>query len=170
MDRDLLRIFDDEEEQEIVPEGFQVKDLQAADWCMTKMTVANTRLSEAKALKNAAIEKINDWFINYSKDYVNTLDMMEGFLRPFVEERIQDTKSKTLKMINGKAGFRTTPEKIEIVNEDELVTFAKKENIPVQVKESVYKKNIKKYIESTGHIPKCINVIPGSEKFYVSTE
>jgi len=170
MDMDLFKVYDDNVEQEIAPQGFEVKDLQSADWCMTKMAMANTRIAEAETLREAAIEKINTWFENYTHDYQNTLEKMEEFLRPFVEERIKDTKSKTLKMINGKASFRTMPEKIEILNEDELIEFAKKENIPVQVKESVYKTDVKKYIESTGRIPECVRIIPGSEKFYITTE
>lgn len=169
MDKDLFKVFDDEAE-EIVPEGFVVKDLQTADWCMTKMAIANTRIAEAERLRDAAIARVHEWFENYTAEYNKTLEKMEEFLRPFVAEHIKDTKSKTLKMINGKAGFRTTPEKIEIVNENELVEFAKKENIPVQIKESVHKKDIKEYIKKTGHIPGCVKVIPGSEKFYITTE
>lgn len=174
MNENLIELFEEidqgDVEKEIAPEGFQVKDLKAANWCMTKMAIANTRIAEAQMLRKAFIEKVDIWYENYCHEYEDTLEKMEGFLRPFVGEHIKDSRSKTLKMVNGRAGFRTTPDKIEYLDEDKVVEFAETKNIPVQIKKSVKKNDIKSYIKETGEVPESVQVIPGVEKFYVTVE
>lgn len=167
MDKDIMEIVFGAEGVEIEREKFHVTSLQSASWCMAKASTAITKIANAQAMKNEAIGRIDAWFEEYTTEHNATIDSMKYFLEPWVVEQTQDQKSKSVKLPNGTAGFRTTPESIVIKDDKAMVDEAKKLDIPVQTKEYVTKTDIKKYIKDTGVVLENAFITPGSEKFYV---
>ena len=169
--KDLIPILfdgiEEEEEESVVPEGFLVKDLQSANWCVAKYAMAEERIKEAEEMKRAAIEHVNRWFERYTSDFQVTKMTMQDLLKPYIAEMIKDQKTKNMKLINGTAGFRKTPERVEVKDETQLIAFAKTNGIPVKIKESVSKTDVKTFIKKTGAIPEGVEFIEGSDKFYV---
>ena len=94
---------------EMEPEKFQVTSLQSASWCMAKASAAVNKIKQAEAMKAEAHYRIDKWFDEYTADPTKAIELMKEFLRPWVEEETADQKSKSVKLPNGVAGFRTSP-------------------------------------------------------------
>lgn len=153
--------------EETKKEDFQVDSLSKANWCATMADSAFNKILKAEQMKAEATAHIDKWFEDYTKEHTDTIDKMKELLAPWVSEEIADKKSKSVKLLNGVAGFRSSPESIKITDEKKMVEEAKEFGIEVHTKECVYKTDIKKYIKDTGHVLDNAVLIPGSEKFYL---
>jgi hypothetical protein len=94
---------------------------------------------------------------------------MSVFLEPWVRSKLEGQKERSIKLPAGKAGFRKTPDKIEM-DQEAFVPMARELGIPVQVREYVNKTDVKNYMKASGHIPDDVVVIPGTDKFYLEVE
>ncbi len=166
MDNIIETIFGKEIE-ETKKEDFRVDTLKKANWCATMADSAFKKILEAEQMKEEAMARIDEWFEDYTKEYKGTIDKMEELLDPWVWDEIKEKKSKSIKLLNGTAGFRSTPESIKIKDDKAIVEEAKMYGIPVQTKEYVNKTDIEKHIKETGQILDNACIVPGSEKFYL---
>ena len=165
---DIIEQIFGKEIEETKKEDFQVDTLKKANWCATMADSAFKKILEAEQMRAEAITFINDWYKDYAKEYVDTIDKMQELLEPWIWDEIKDKKSKSVKLLNGVAGFRKTPGSISL--SDGMVEEAQELDIPVQTKLHVNKTDVKKYIEKTGHIPDNATVIHPVEKFYLKTK
>lgn len=167
MDKDIMEVVFGIEGTTMEPDKFKVTNLQSASWCMAKTNTAADKIANAEAMREEAIRRINTWFDEYTAPHAATIAAMEMFLEPWVREEIADQKSKSVKLPNGTAGFRSTPESVVITDEVKIVEEAKVAGIETHIKETVHKKDLKKHIMETGQVFDNAFLVPGSEKFYV---
>ncbi len=167
MDDKIMEIVFGAEGVEMEREKFHVTSLQSAAWCMAKASNAVAKIADAQAMKDEAIRRINAWFDDYTAEHNATVESMEFFLEPWVREEIKDKKSKSVKLPNGTAGYRTTPESVVITDEEKIVGEAKAAGVETHIKETVHKKDLKKHIMETGQVFDNAFLVPGSEKFYI---
>ena len=151
------------------PESFKVTSLQSASWCMSKVSTAAGKIANAQAMRDEAINRINAWFDEYTAGHAATIAAMEEFLAPWVDKEIADQKSKSVKLPNGVAGYRSMPESVIITDEEAVIAEAKAAGIEVHIKESVHKKDLKEYMYAGGKLDNAY-ILPGGEKFYVTVK
>ena len=169
LDAEALALLYEGVEEIEVPAGFAVKDLQTADWAIGKAKYATMQIAEKKAYADFCKKKIDAWLEGETKKHDGTINTMAVLLEPWVRAKLEGQKEQSIKLPAGKAGFRKTPEKIEM-DQEAFVPMAKELGIPVQVREYVNKGDVKIYIKNTGHIPDEVVVIQGTDKFYLEVE
>jgi len=170
VDKTIEEIIFGAEGVEMEPEKFKVTSLQSASWCMAKASTAAGKIANAQAMHLEAISRINAWFDEYTAPHVATIAAMEMFLEPWVRDEVADTKSKSVKLPGGSAGFRASPDSVVIPDMDKMVAEAKTHGIDIQTKESVKKNDIKSYIKSQGVVLDNAFLVQGTEKFYVKVK
>lgn len=96
---------------------FQINDMEAADWALTKIAEAENEIEKNKKYADMQRHKIDEWETDVNKEYENTIDFMKSHLQLYLQT--QDKKS--IKLINGNIGFRKRQDKWHIPNEEELI-------------------------------------------------
>lgn len=178
MNNDIMETIFGAEGAEVEPEKFKVTNLQSASWCMAKISTAVNKIANAEATRDEAIRRINVWYEEHTEDFNDTISTMEEYLAPWVDKEINteqtadggfkfiNPRKKSVKLPNGVAGYRSTPESVIITDEVKIIEEAKAVGIETHVKESVHKKDLKAYMY-TGKKLDNAYIIPGGEKFYV---
>jgi hypothetical protein len=169
LDAEALALLYEGVEEIEVPTGFAVKDLQTADWAIGKAKYATMQIAEKKAYAVYCKARIDAWLEGETKKHDGTINTMAILLEPWVRAKLEGQKERSIKLPAGKAGFRKSPDKIEL-DQEAFVPMAKELGIPVQVREYVNKGDVKKYIQTTGNLPDNVFLIPGSDKFYLEVE
>lgn len=161
-------ISDDSPEQE-VQEGFAVRDLQSADWCLAKALSAQKRINEIEAYAEAAIAEARKRIEREVSSYRRTVERMATFLEPWVRERLAGEKRKSLRLLSGRVGLRKSPDRLEVRDEKRTVAQLKNDGADfcVRVKEEVDKRELMKAIKAGGPLPEGCAVVPGEEHFYL---
>lgn len=179
-DKDLSILFDGidpDETEEIVPKGFEVKDLSSANWCMAKIGLANSRIAEREQVAKELHDRIDTWLEKATLDYHKTIDVMKEFLEPYIkqqcdEESTEKKKKRSVKLVLGVAGFRATSGRTNIVDMEKAVEWAKKQGLEIKVVESVSATAIKESIKANGEIPPedAVIIEVGEDRFYVKVD
>ena len=163
---DLMEIIHDEPEVK----RFEVKDLDTANWAVGKMLAAESNIQRIRALADEYKRRIDEWAEKATKDDHATIEFFESEIRPFAEREISGGKKQSIKLMGATVGFRKTPARVEIEDEDALVgyceTFAPE---LVRVKKSVDKTEMRKRIEK-GEVFDGAHLEPGNVNFYVKME
>ena len=163
----LAEIIFSAEGVEMEPEKFKVTNLQSASWCMARVSTATNKITNAEAMKDEAIRRINVWYEDYTAEHTATIETMQMFLEPWIRDEIADQKSKSVKLPNGTAGFKSTPVSVVIKDPKKIVEEAKMNDIPVQTREYVNKTDIKMHIQKTGQVLDNAFLVEKTEKFYI---
>lgn len=128
------------------------------------------------------IEEINEYAkkeierIIFFKDQKMThLIRKQNFYKMALESYLLASGDKSKSMINGKIGFRKSPDRVSIVEEGSFLAWAKKNKledllVKTEVKSKPLLKEIKKYIQETGECPDTVDYIDGVNKFYIKPE
>lgn len=158
--------------EDAAPEGFSVKDIQTANWCMRKYKDAQDKIKEADQARKEIIERVKAWLEDYCREYFDTMAKMEELLKPWIEKELETSRKRSIPLIHGKAGFRKGRDSIDIHNMDALVEYAKKNDIPVKTVESVLKKDLLAKIKETGQVPdpKIAFMVEAKDNFYIDIE
>jgi hypothetical protein len=93
----------------------------------------------------------------------------------YLEERIRlhavaytfEKGKKSRALPHGQFGFQKVRMKVVVKDKAAALAFAKLEEIPVKVEESVLLTPLKEYVESTGLEPAGCEVVPEHDAFYV---
>lgn len=153
-------------------EGFQVTDLQSADWTVRKAKEAETRIIQRETLAAAYKQRIDEWLAEANKADKDTVDYMAALLKPFVEAELKGQKTRTLKLPSGDAQIRKMPDRIEIGDEVELVAFLEAAAPDaVRIRKEVDKTALKKLVLEDGNLYKDGRVLAriagGEERLYI---
>jgi phage host-nuclease inhibitor protein Gam len=149
-------------------EPFAVTNYTEGNWAVTKAIEATAMIAAKEAQAAEWKKKIDDWLTKEKQEYIYTVQKMEELLRPFAEKEVEGKKTRTVSFPNGKAGFRKSPDKLEI--EDEKATLAwAKEHKPeaVKVTESVLKTPLMEGFKATGELPDGVKFVEGVDTFYL---
>ena len=152
------------------PERFEVRDLSAANWAVGKVLQSNGKKAEIDAVAAEMHRKVDAWAEEAKRTHDTT--NLEEMLREWTFNEIQGEKRRSVKLFGASAGFRTTPETVDIVDEAEALDYCR-QNHPDLIKEKVTysldKKGIKD-LYSKGEIVPGTEVKPGHDKFYIKGE
>jgi phage host-nuclease inhibitor protein Gam len=149
---------------------FEVKDLDTANWAVSKMTKANQRIAQYQALATEYHRKIDAWLADISKEDKDTIEFFEAELRPFVSREIASHKAKSVKLMGGIAGYRSGTDTVEIEDEQKALQYCRAFAPElIRVTESIDKGDAKKRLQK-GEVIEGLRLVPGIERFYVKTE
>src|SRR5690625_480851 len=170
-----------DEQEGTEKESFTVKDDSSANWALRKIKYINDRLDENKALFDAEMDKLERWIKSEEEKSQKDIDFFRSLLAEYaMKKKEKDPKFKSLKLPNGRIGFRKQQPKWNY--DDETVLEAlKKANMNdfINVKESPRKADIKKAFDvvgnqvinpDTGEILEGITIEERPDNFNVAVE
>lgn len=146
-----------DEQEGTEKESFTVKDDSQANWALRKIKQMNDQIEQNNALAQAEIDKIEQWNQSENEKAQSSIDYFQGLLAEYaMKKKAEDPKFKSLKLPNGRIGFRKQQPKWNY--DDETVLEAlKKANMNdfINVKESPRKADIKKAFDVAGSQVVC---------------
>jgi len=165
---DYLDVLYPEEPE--VKEGFKIRNLDGANWAACKITKANSAIAEIETQANMMRQKIAEWEAKAKQPYESTWDTMKMFLNEWVESEVKDLKRKYIDLLGVRAGFRSTPETVEVTDEAGAIEYCEKEHpelVRAVTKKSLDKKGIMKLWREKSEVILGTNISSGHENFYI---
>jgi hypothetical protein len=148
-------------------DSFQVDTLDKANWAITKAFDAEHYIEHIKRRAEVMRQRLDKWVEKATKEAEETVDRMQKHLEPYVSLELQKKKSRSIKLLNGTAGFRSS-EKISIPDGKEKNVLEKlKADHPeaVRIKEEIDKKALAKLIKDGEDIPNVS--LQKYDRFYI---
>ena len=112
-------------------QGFEVKDISAADWACRKVARYTELKRQVDDYVKEEIAKLKDYQARMDKEYDDHINFLTEKLRPFAEAQIEGTKKKSFRLPSGVLQFTTGYDISK--NEDELLKYVQ-ENAPEYIK------------------------------------
>lgn len=162
-------------------EGFKVDDEQKANWALRKIAQFQKQQKHNNELATIEISKIEDWNKSENERLQQSIDFFQGHLASFaMEQREKDAKFKSMKLPNGRIGFRKKQAKWNY-DDDQVIEALKKAEMTdfINVTEKPNKSQIKKSFEvmngkvvnpDTGEFIEGITVDEPGEDFTVKVD
>jgi|SRR5690625_1217331 len=175
-----LHDFLDEQEQ-VQDNSFVVDDENKANWALRKIKQMNDQIADNNALAQAEIDKIERWQNEVNEQAQSSIDYFQSLLAEYaIKKREEDPKFKSLKLPNGRIGFRKSQDKW-VYDNDKLIESLEKAELKdfIRVKKEPSKKDIKKAFEvvdgkvvnpDTGEVIEGITVENQADKFNVAVK
>lgn len=175
----LHEFLDEQEGTE--KESFTVKDDSAANWALRKIKQMNDQIEQNNALAVAEIDKIEQWNQSENEKAQQSIDYFQGLLAEYaLKKKEEDPKFKSLKLPNGRIGFRKRQPKW-IYHDETVVKALEKANLNdfIRVKKVPSKADIKKAFDvvgnqainpDTGEILEGITIEEQPDSFNVAVE
>ena len=158
-----------DQQEGVTQERFAIESETEANWALRKIKQIEDQRKNNLELANAEIEKINSWKDQVNKQADNEVNHFQSLLDEYARKcRLADPKFKSLKLPNGKIGFRKQQPKwnyddqkllehLKANGHDELIRI-KEEPDKTAIKK-VFKLNQNSVIDpSTGEIVEGISV------------
>ena len=123
--------------------GWQVTDIDSADWAMRRILTATAAKSEAARVAERQIQRIQDWLRGEMERRDSTIHWFEGRLHDYhLRVLAEDPKAKTVRLPHGTISMRVAQPDYQ---HDELtVDICKTLGLPVKVEEKPEWGEIKK--------------------------
>jgi phage host-nuclease inhibitor protein Gam len=166
-----IDFFEDDEQP--VQEHFEINSLELAEWAMRKIARARKEIERFDEAAQKIIDKIKARVELLAKPHERTIETMTILLEPWIGIEIakQGAKKRSYNLIGGKAGYRSNPNSIEIVDEQIAIKWLEENALEcIVIKKSISKKAVNELICNTGEVPSGIEVKQGETKFYVTTD
>ena len=94
-----------------VKEGFIVDSDAKADWCLDKIRKAREQQERnaetAKAILERKKAEVEEWLAEQNAEAESTVLRMQAMLEPYIQEKLRESKKKSLKLPSGSAGYRS---------------------------------------------------------------
>jgi hypothetical protein len=155
--------------------SFYLENDADADSALHKIQRLNRGIEWAKKLAEQQKQKIDLWLEQQIANRQEAISSQENLLQLYAEDRLRNSKRKSVSLPNGKFGFRKQPPKI--THDDTILLAFAKESAPqfVKVKESVDWAGLKKsciidqdkMIDENGEVLPGITIEQQEAKFYV---
>lgn len=149
-----------------------------ADSALHKIQRLNRGIEWARKLAEDQKKKIDAWLEQQIANRQEAITSQENLLKLYAEDRLKNSKRKSVSLPNGKFGFRKQPPKI--THDDTILLAYAKEAAPqfVKVKESLDWAGMKKscvidqgkMIDENGEVLPGITIEQPELKFYVDTK
>lgn len=150
---------DDEEQIEVSP-GFAIDSEARANWFLRKVCALRARGDKMRDTKRAADAEIKAAKLRET----NFLDRFGGEMGAWVTSHL-DGKRKSLTLLEGKAGFRTIPARLEVVDEETCSDWfmMQPELRVVHIVPILCLTAVQAYFQETGVVPPGCAFIPERE-------
>ena len=167
-----------DESEEVESESFKVYDEQSANWALRKIKQMKDQIDNNNALAQAEIDKIEHWNNEVNKQAQESIDYFTSLLTSYaLNKRAEDPKFKSLKLPNGRIGFRKSQPKW-VYDNDKVIETLEKANLTdfIRVKKEPAKTDIKKAFDvvgdkvinpDTGEVIEGITIEAQEDKFNV---
>lgn len=139
-------------QEEIENESFAVMDEKQANWALRKIKQYKDQIDQNNALADAEIEKIERWNNQEREKAQQNIDSFQALLADYaMEKRKEDPGFKSIKLPNGRIGFRKRQPKWDYDNEKVIKALedAKLKDL-IRVKKEPIKTDIKKAFNAIG--------------------
>lgn len=172
-----LHDFLDEKEQ-VQDQSFVVDDENKANWALRKIKQYKDKIEQNNALAQAEIDKIEQWLTEVNEQAQSSIDYFQSLLVEYaIKKREEDPNFKTLKLPNGRIGFRKSQPKW-VYDNDKVIETLEKANLTdfIRVKKEPAKTDIKKAFDvvgdkvinpDTGEVIEGITIEAQEDKFNV---
>ena len=167
-DTQLEDILMDDPPKKDKRESFVVDTVEKAAWAARKFIEAQNRIDERFKQNSDFKGKIDLWSDRANSEDINTLQYMKSILEPYAKKMIDGQKrAKNLKLPGAKVIFRTSPESVEVINEDIAISFCEA-NHPkaVESKKVLLKQELKKLLNQGKVIP-GVKLVTGTEHMFI---
>jgi phage host-nuclease inhibitor protein Gam len=164
---------------------FMVKDMSSANWVLKKLAECDAEEAEVMSMVEAEIETIRKRAERLIAPIARKRMFFKTAYLPQLEEwaksKLEGQKAKSVKLVHGTVGFRRSPEKLVIDDEDKAIQIIE-EHYPasLRIKKEIDKKQLKVDMEAFGETEICVNdkgvkrtiahIEPGADTFYVKPE
>ena len=126
-------------------EAFKITDLESLNWTFRKLSELQKQRQEIEALAKSERERIEAWENEATKPIDDSMSYFEGLIQAYHMEQLKENPhKKTISTPYGKTKARRSSEKIEKVNEDEILKFAVESNLSDFIKHSIDWSSFKK--------------------------
>lgn len=149
-----------------------------ADSALHKIQRLNRGIDYVRKIAEQQIQKIVAWRDEQISNRQEAITSQQNLLKLYAEDRLKNSKRKSVSLPNGKFGFRKQPPKI--THDDTILLAYAKEAAPqfVKVKESLDWAGMKKscvidqgkMIDENGEVLPGITIEQPELKFYVDTK
>ena len=139
---------------------------------MRKINQAEAECSQAVAVAEAEIGRINEWLERKQRERERTVSFFKSLLSDYmVQLKEKNPKLKTYPLPGGKLKMRKQQDQFLIDNDEKVLEWAKA-NCPeaVKVAESVLVTPLKEYYAETGEVIPGLTVLGRPDKFDIELE
>ena len=168
-----METFEDYLDNAMVPAGsnppaFSIDSLDKANWAIGKIARAEAKIEQRRLAAVAYKAKLDAWMDDANKADIATVGNLSEMLKPWANVEIAKGKAKSIKLLGGTVGFRSSPAHLEIT--DEAAALAALPDDCKRVKVEVNKTAVKKRIEETGEIPAGCDLVAGDVRWYIQCD
>lgn len=167
-DLDLMDEVD--EVTQAVATGFEVRDLESADWCLRKVSSAERRMQLRHELVLKRKAQLDEWEAQANRTDLSTTERMAELLKPWAEHEVAlNSAKKSISLPTGTVGFRQSPDSIEVVNLADAVLHLKELGAAdcIRVREEVDKRALMTRVKAGEALPEGCELHEGHRNFYV---
>lgn len=127
-------------------ESFKIEDEVQVNWALRKIKQLQDEKEKNVSLANAEIEKIEEWLNSMNDQVQQSIDYFQSLLAEYaLKQRKNDPEFKSLKLPNGRIGFRKQQPKWEYDNTKLVESLKASERTDlIRIKEEPDKSAIKK--------------------------
>jgi len=150
-------------------DGFIIDDLNKASWAVAKVLESEARIAQRAELAKEFKSRIDTWLDSANKQDEDSISYLSFLLEPYVKNEISKLhNSKILSLPTGLASIRKLPDRLDILNNDEALSYCEAEHPEaIIIKKELDKSFLKDLIlKQADPIPGIIAEI-GEEKLYI---
>lgn len=149
---------------------FKVTDRSSANWVLKKIAQAAAEMSDVDKMCDDEIAIINRRREQLKKSPEGTIQFFtiayNEELEAFAKSELTGKKEKSVALIHGRIGFRSSKAKMVATDEAAAIAWAEK-NAPTAVKKSLLISNVPKTAADESD---AFKIIPASDKFYIEAK
>jgi len=161
---------DQEDAQEEIVE--RILDRTSANRVLRLMAEEERELKALEEQYKDELSALHDRYTKMTERHYRRLDWLHRTydvpLRLFAEKELEGKKEKSITLLNGRIGFRTSPPKLEIFDGKEVEQWAEV-SLPEAVHKEIRYAPIRQWFKRTGEAPPGTAVVEGTTEFYIRT-
>lgn len=166
-----LNLMDEVDEvTQAVATGFEVRDLESAEWCVRKVAASERRMQLRHELVLKRKVQLDEWETRANRADLATTERMAELLKPWAEHEVAlNPAKKSISLPTGIVGFRQSPDSIEVVNLMDAVLHLKELGATdcIRVREEVDKRALMARVKAGEPLPEGCELREGERRFFV---
>ena len=154
---------------DLVVESFTIDDIGKASWSVAKILEAEARIAQRAQLAKDFKSRIDTWLESANKQDEDSISYLSFLLEPYIKNEVSKLhNTKTLSLPTGLASLRKLPDRLDIINADEALSYCETEHPEaVIIKKELDKAVLKDLIlKKTEPIP-GVEAELGADKLYI---
>ncbi len=168
----FLDLLDEDERQRAEELGRDTPtDIEVRlDWLLERIVKRQRQIKRNNGVAEKRALMIEDWRRGENMKLESAIGWFESEVRsllpPDSKEFEREYGKKSRNLPSGTVGWRRQPDRIEIYDENKLLAWAKLLDLPITVKESVSKFEVRKAMDA-GAEPDGVDLIKGLDELYI---